>query len=88
MNMYCPKAKKTGKKLTAFIRISKFMTFAQRRNIMKTFIVSLFGYYPLVWMFCGKQTNARINHIHERALRAVYNDKISQKLSIEEILRY
>ena len=33
-------------------------------------------------MFCGKQTNARINHIHERALRAVY-DEISP---IEELL--
>ena len=28
-------------------------------------------------MFCGRQTNARINHIQERALRAVYNDEIS-----------
>ena len=34
-------------------------------------------------MFCGKQTNARINHIHERALRAVYNDEISP---FEELL--
>ena len=88
MNMYCHKAKKAGKKLTVFIRISKFMIFAQRRNMMKAFIESLFGYFRLSWMFCGKQTNARINHIHETALRAVYNDKISLKLSIEEILRY
>ena len=36
--------KKAGKKLTALIRISKFMTFAQRRNIMKAFIESQFGY--------------------------------------------
>ena len=28
-------------------------------------------------MFCGRQTNARINHIHERALRAVFNDERS-----------
>ena len=69
--------KKAGNKLTALIRISKFMTFAQRRNIMKAFIESQFGYCPLVWMFCGRQTNARINHIHERALRAVYNDEVS-----------
>ena len=34
-------------------------------------------------MFCGRQTNARINHIHERALRAVYNDEISP---FEELL--
>ena len=34
-------------------------------------------------MFCGRQTNARINHIHERALRAVYNDEITP---FEELL--
>ena len=69
--------KKAGKKLTALIRISKFMTFGQRRNIIKAFIESQFCYSPLVWMFCGRKTNARINHIHESALRAVYNDEIS-----------
>ena len=52
------------------------MTFGQKRNIMKAFIKSQFGYCPLIWMFCGRQTNARINHVHERALRAVYNDEI------------
>ena len=50
---------------------------------MKAFIESQFGYCPLVWMFCGRQTNARINHIHERALRAIYNDEISP---FEELL--
>ena len=35
-------------------------------------------------MFCGRQTNARINHIHERALKAVYNDEVSP---FEELLR-
>ena len=40
--------KKAGKKLTALIRISKFMFFAQRRDIMKAFIESQFGYFPLV----------------------------------------
>ena len=44
---------------------------------MKAFIESQFGYCPHVWMFCGKQTNARINPTHERALIAVYNDEIS-----------
>ena len=90
--------KKADKKLSVLIRISKFMTFAQRGNIMKAFIESQFGYCPLVWMFCGRQTNAPLNHIHKRALRAVYNDEISpfeelvarnkQKLCIKQILRY
>ena len=38
---------------------------------MKSFIESKFAYYPLTWMFCGRKTNARINHVHERALRIV-----------------
>ena len=59
------------------------MTFGQRRNMMKAFIESRFGYCPLAWMFCGRQTNARINHIHERALRIVYNGEISP---FEELL--
>ena len=70
--------KKAGKKLTTLI-----MTFVQWRNIMKAFIESQFGYCPHVWMFCGRQTNASINHTHERALRAVYNDEISP---FEELL--
>ena len=65
--------KKAGKKLTALIRINTFMTFGQRKNIMKAFIESQFGYCPLVWIFRGRRTNAKINHIHVRALRAVYN---------------
>ena len=50
---------------------------------MKVFIECQFGYCPLVWMFYEKQTNARINHIHERALAAIYNDEISP---FEELL--
>ena len=34
-------------------------------------------------MFCGRQANTRINHIYERALRAVYKYKISP---FEELL--
>ena len=62
------KCKKAGKKLSVFIRVSELMTFAQRRNIMKAFIKTRFGYCPLVLMFCG---------IKSTALKAVYNDEIS-----------
>ena len=41
---------------------------------MKTFIESQFSYCPLVWMFCSRSMNNKINHIHERALRLVYQD--------------
>ena len=41
---------------------------------METFILSHFGYCPLVWMFHNRKLNRRINKLHERALRIVYND--------------
>ena len=44
---------------------------------MKTFILSHFGYCPLVWMMHSRKLNNRINRIHERALRLVYKDDIS-----------
>ena len=50
---------------------------------MKAFIESQFGYCPLIWMFCGRNLNNRINHLHERSLRIVYNDYES---SFQELL--
>ena len=44
---------------------------------MTSFILSQFGYCPLVWMFHSRQLNNRINNIHERALRLVYQDSQS-----------
>ena len=41
---------------------------------MKSFIESQFSYCPLVWMFCSRKSNRKINYIHERALRITYND--------------
>lgn len=45
---------------------------------MKSFIESQFSFCPLVWMFCfSRKLNDRINHIHERGLRIVYDDYTS-----------
>ena len=41
---------------------------------MKAFIASEFGYCPLVWMFHSRKLNSRVNKLHERALRIVYQD--------------
>ena len=53
------------------------MSTKQERIIMKAFINSQFGYCPLVWMNHSRKLNNRINRIHERALRVVYNDENS-----------
>ena len=74
---------KASQKLHALIRVARFMTLHQKRTIMRAFINSQFGYCPIVWMFYNRKLNNRINRIHERALRTVYNDHIS---SFEELL--
>ena len=51
--------------------------------ILKTFIESQFNYCPLVWMFCSKKMDNKINRIHERALRLVYRD---YKSSFKDLL--
>ena len=68
---------KSSQKLHALSRISHFMDIKQRQIIMKAFINSQFGYCPLVWMFHSRKLNNRINKIHERSLRIVFDDNIS-----------
>ena len=45
--------------------------------IFKSFILSNFTYCPLVWHFCGKQNNGKVEKIQERALRILHDDYIS-----------
>ena len=41
---------------------------------MNSFFNSRFNYCPLVWMFHSRSINNKINRLHERVLRIVYND--------------
>ena len=66
--------KKVNQKVSALARIANILPFQKRHIIMKTFIESQFSYCPLVWMFCSRSMNNKINRIHERALRIVYQD--------------
>ena len=74
---------KVSKKLHALCRVSNYMNRNKLRLLMKAFIESQFGYCPLIWMFHNRTLNNRINYLHERALRLVYNDA---NLSFEELL--
>ena len=52
---------------------------------MKSFIESQFSYCPLIWMFHSRKMEHRINNIHERALRVVYEN--SKSLTFSELLQ-
>ena len=59
------------------------MTLNKRRIFMESFIISQFNYCPLIWMIHSRGLNNKINRIHERALRIVYDDNRS---SFEDLL--
>lgn len=65
---------KASKKLNILKRLSKFLNFSQKRLIFKSFFESQFKYCPLIWMFHSRALNSRINRLHERALRIIYDD--------------
>ena len=69
--------KKTSQKIHALSRISKFMDSNKLKLIMRTFIENEFNYCPLTWMFHNRTLNNKINKLHERALRLVYNNETS-----------
>ena len=74
---------KANRKLFALARISNYLTFHQKRTLIKAFFESQFRYWSLNWMFHSRKSNNKINLLHERALRVIYNDGIS---SFEELL--
>ena len=74
---------KAARQLNALARISKFLTFKARKLIFRSFVMSNFSYCPLVWHFCGKKNNSKIEKIQERALRIVCGDYTS---SYEELI--
>ena len=65
---------KASRKLSVLARMSRLLSFEKRRVIFKSFVESQFKYCPLIWMFHSRHTNNKINRLHERALRIVYND--------------
>ena len=68
---------KANRKFSALARISYFLIFHQNRTLTKAFFESQFRYCSLNWMFHSQKSNNKINLLHERALRMIYNGQIS-----------
>ena len=52
-------------KVKAFSRIAGYLQKHKAFVLYKTFIRSTFNYCPLIWMFCGRTANNRINQLHK-----------------------
>ena len=61
--------KKEGRKLAVLARLCKFMSFKQKRILMKTFFDSQFRCCPFIWMFHSRKVNSKINNLLGRSLR-------------------
>ena len=63
-----------NKKASALVRLRNDLDTSQKAILYSSFVSSIFGYCPVVWMFCGKTADLLINRVQCRALGAVYND--------------
>ena len=68
---------KAARQLNALARIAKYLDVRSHRMLYNSFIMSNFNYCPLVWHFCGKTNNQKLEKIQERALRILYFDYTS-----------
>ena len=59
------------------------MNTEKKHLIVNVFFPPQFNYCPLTWMFHNRSLNHKINRLHERCLRVIYNDGHS---SYDELL--
>ena len=60
--------------MSVLLRLSKFLCLDKRRTRFKSFIEAQLKHCPLIWMLCSRNSNKKVNRLHERALRLVYDD--------------
>ena len=66
--------KKASKKVNVLSRIIPYMNIAKRKLLMNSFFISQFNYCPLIWRCHSRTINNKINSLHGRCLRIIYND--------------
>ena len=73
-NGFLPDRTKAARQLNALTRISRYLNISSRSLLYNSFVRSNFNYCAMVWHFCGKINNNKIEKIQERALRIFYRD--------------
>ena len=66
-----------NQKLSALCRISNYADSDNRKLLINVFVKSHFLYCPLISIFCSRASNYRLNRVHERVLRIISEDYIS-----------
>ncbi len=69
--------KNASRQINVMYRFRGIFGFKQREDIYNTFILANFNYCPVIWHFCSKASARKMEKIQERALRFLFNDKVS-----------
>ena len=59
----------------ALARIMPYICISKRKLLMNAFFKAQFSYSPLAGMCHSHSMNNKINRLHKRCLRIIYNDK-------------
>ena len=79
-------------KLHALRRIRKYLSLEKAKMLGNAFIDSQFNYAPLIWMFCRKGLYLKMQKIHHKTLKVIYQSnktyeellELSQTVSIHQ----
>ena len=64
-------------KLHALRRIRKYLALDKAKLLSNAFIDSQCNYAPLIWMFCHKTTYLKMQKIHHKTLKVIYQSDAS-----------
>ena len=67
--------RKASRKIHALARVTPFMNLSKRRLLMNSFLKTPFNYCLLIRMCHSRENNKKINRLHERCLRTIYNHR-------------
>jgi hypothetical protein len=65
---------KISRQINVLSRIAKYLTLEGRKAIYHSFILSNFGFCPIIWHFCSKANTDKLERMHHRALKFVHQD--------------
>ena len=73
-------------KLSTLRRIRKYLSLEKAKMLGNAFIDSQFNYAPLIWMFCRKGLHLKIQKIHHKTLKVIYqsNNTYEELLELRE----
>ena len=76
--------KKATRKFCALARVTSGISLSKQSTVMNAFFSSHFNYCPVIWMCHSRENNNKIDRLHERCLRIIYNDKRSSFNALSE----